>query len=235
MESEPNPFRLFCHGCGADADAPDAEFLLESLALVMDADLSLAETHCKTCDMATDVVLWPSEPGLVRALAEAGDPEPGEAMLLGRYTTLVDGFERQIRAHHSAWTETEEMEPLLATLDLGGIDLQRLLAPPVDRPLAVPAAALAAVRGARRAIEAEAHPSLHARIRIGHLTSVLSLDEGAVLHLSVSGVAGTTPKPIEQHLALALCFEPGERLRLTGKPGDVVPVIHFYLPRSPLD
>lgn len=99
----------------------------------------------------------------------------------------------------------------------------------------MPAAALAAVRGARRAVEAEAPPSLHARVRIGHLTSILSLDAGTVLHLSVSGVAGTTPSPVEQHLALALCFEPSERLRLSGKPGDVVPVVHFYLMRSPLD
>jgi hypothetical protein len=236
MESEPSPFRLFCHGCGAEADAADAVFVLEALAVVAGADLPLVATHCRTCETATDVVLWPSEPGLVaRVLAEAGGPESGEAVLLGRYATLVDEFERQVRARHTAWAETEELDPFVATLDLDGIDLGRLLAPPLERSLAVPAAALAAMRGARRAIEAAAHASLHARVRIGHLTSILSLDDGTTLHLSVSGVAGTTPSPLEQHLALALCFEPSERLRLSGKPGDVVPVMHFYLSRSPLD
>jgi hypothetical protein len=51
----------------------------------------------------------------------------------------------------------------------------------------------------------------------------------------VSSVAGTTPAPVEQHLALDLCFEPSERLRLSAGPGEVVPVVHFYLSRASLD
>jgi hypothetical protein len=236
MDPEPSPLRLFCHGCGADADAADAVFVLGSLALVVEADLPLVATQCKSCETATDVVLWPSEPGLVaRVLAAGRDPERGEAALLGRYSALVDGYERQVRAQHAAWTETDDLGPFVTTLDLDGVDLQRLLAPPLDRPLAVPAAALAAVRGARRAVEAAAEPSLHARVRIGHLTVVLSLDPGDILHLSVSSVAGTAPAPVEQHLALALGFEPSERLRLSARPGEVVPVVHFYVSRGPLD
>ena len=91
------------------------------------------------------------------------------------------------------------------------------------------------LRGVRRAVEAAAEPSLHARVRIGYLTAVLSLDAGDVLHLSVSGVAGTTPTPVEQNVALALCFEPSEQLRLSARPGDVIPVVHFYLFPSPID
>jgi hypothetical protein len=120
----------------------------------------------------------------------------------------------------------------MATLDLDDLDLERLLASPLERPLAVPAAAFAAVQGARRAVQAAADPALHVRVRIGHLTCILSLDAGPLLHLSVSGVASTTPSAVEQHLAVALCFEPSERLRLAGKAGDVVPVVHFYLAQS---
>ncbi len=236
MEAEPSPFRLFCPACGADSDSADAVFVLESLALVVEADLPLLATQCKTCGTAADVVIWPSEPGLVgRVLAEGEGPEPGEATLLGRYAALVDGFERQVRAQHAAWIETDDLEPLMAALDLEAVDLPRLLAPPLDRALALPAAALAAVRGARRAVEAEADLGLHVRVGIGHLTVVFSLEAGGVRHMSVSGVGGTTPTTVEQHLALALCYDPSERLRLTARPGEVVPVVHFYLSGAELD
>jgi hypothetical protein len=141
MDLEPSPFRLFCPACGADADAADAVFLLGSLALVVEADLPLVATHCKSCETATDVVLWRSGPGLVaRGFAAGGDPEPGEAALLGRYSALVDGYERQVRARHVAWGETDDLGPFVTTLDLDGVDLPRLMALPLDRPLAVPAA-----------------------------------------------------------------------------------------------
>lgn len=228
--------RLFCARCGADADAEDAEFLLATAALPPEAGLPLLETHCESCATTTDAVLWPSEPGAVaRALAEAGEPEPGTVALLGRYATVVDGFAERVRAQHAAWAGTEDVGLCMTQLDLEGLDLERLLAPPVERPLAVPAVALAAVRGARRAVEAERDAALHVRIRIGHLTCVLPLDPGPLLHLSVSSVGATTPSPVEQHLALALCFESSERLRLTGQPGQILPVVHFYLAPLPAD
>jgi hypothetical protein len=227
---------LFCSRCGADADAADAVFQVGALAHVVEADLPLLETSCQTCGTVTDVMLWPMEPGFVpRVLAEAGHAETREAEVVGRYAALVDGFERQAGAQHALWMEGEEFGVHFVTLDLGGIDLDRLLAPPLERPLAVPAAAFAAVRGARRAVERAAHPALHVKILVGQVTCVVSLDPGRVLHLSVSGVAGTAPSGIEQHLALALCFEPAERLRLTGQAGETVPVMHYFLWPSPAD
>jgi hypothetical protein len=230
VEPAPSPFRLFCNHCGADADAVDAEFELNALGVVPEADLPLLAAHCRMCETSTDVVVWPSPAGFVdQVMAEGGGPEPGEAALASRYAALVDDFEREVRTQHAAWAETEDLGPSMTTLDLEAIDLARLLAPPLERPLALPATAFAAVQGARRAILAAADPSLHARVRIGHLTCVLSLEDGCLLHLSVSGVAVTTPTPVEQHLALALCFEPSEQLRLSSKAGTLKPVVHFYL------
>ncbi len=177
MESEPGPFRLFCPRCGADGDAADAVFLVGPIGVVAEADLPLVATHCRTCDTPTDVVVWPSEPGLVgRVMAEGGGPEPEAAALASRYAALVEGFEAQVRAEHTRWAATEDLTPCMSSLDLEDIDLERLLAPPLERPMAVPAAAFAAVQGARRAIQAAADPALHARVRIGHLTCLLSLD-----------------------------------------------------------
>jgi hypothetical protein len=236
MEPDPTPLRLFCPACGADGDAADAVFILGAFAVVAELDLPLVATECKSCETATDVVLWPSQSGLAaRVLAEGGEQGPDEAALLDRYAALVARSEGQVRDRLAEWIETDDVTPLLATVDVDGVDLERLLAPPFDRPLALPLAALAAVRGVRRAVEAAAEPSLHARVRIGYLTAVLSLDAGDVLHLSVSGVAGTTPTPVEQNVALALCFEPSEQLRLSARPGDVIPVVHFYLFPSPID
>jgi hypothetical protein len=236
VEPELSPFRLFCSRCGADADAADAVFALHALGVVPEADLPLVATHCQTCETSTDVVVWPSPPGMVdRVVTEAGGPEPGEAALASRYAALVDDFEHQVRAQHARWAATDDLGPSMTALDLEDIDLGRLLAPPLERPLAVPAAAFAAMQGARRAILAVADPAMHTRVRIGHLTCVLSLDAGPILHLSVSGVAGTTPSPVEQHLALALGFEPSEQLRVSTTPGTVRPVVHFYLAPSPAD
>jgi hypothetical protein len=54
-----------------------------------------------------------------------------------------------------------------------------------------------------------------------------------VLHLSVSGVAATALSHLEQGIALALCFEPGELPLVSAEPGHAMPVVHYYLAQPP--
>ena len=74
------------------------------------------------------------------------------------------------------------------------------------------------------------------RLTIGPFTCVLSFDESPnaafpyQLHLSVSHLLGAAPlSGPEQGFVVSLSFLPGEVPFLQAEPGQIKPVIHYYL------
>jgi hypothetical protein len=227
-------FKLRCERCLADADT-DAVFELHAVILAPESNLALLAITCETCGTDSDMAIWPIV-GEMRGALAGPAVGPQQASLVDRYAHLMDAYRQRIAAERSQWLAAEEPEFPFIPVDLERLDLEWPLTQCSDRPVAIPVAALAAVRGAREVVEAAddgEYPQV--RLQIGHLTCVLSRDDTPrdvwpwAIHLSVSSVAATAPAPIEQHLALALCFRPEELPCLAAQPGERVPVMHFFL------
>ena len=160
----------------------------ESLALVVEAGSPARwPRECKTCGTAADVVLWPSEPGLAAPRARGGR---GARAWRSRAPRPLCGARRRLRAPGSrgpARRVDRDGRPGAADwrpLDLDGHrspaapgaalrSRPRPCRPPRWRRCAAPAALW---RPSRRVL------GLHVRVRIGHLTVVLSLEAGGVRH-----------------------------------------------------
>jgi hypothetical protein len=225
------PFDLRCEGCGADINAPDKLFEVRNHAFVPHADYMLTEIHCLSCGTRNDAAAWIIDRREARKALETVrgplDMTPASMALLDRYLRMVEGYRQQWESFYRLGAEDDWRE-----VDFSGID------PDLSgrRGVVIPARALAAARGCRKAAAAHPDEGPPGALRVTWFNCVLSLDEMPearqpyALHLSVHNtLTSGALSEVQQSFLLSLVFTPGEVPFVWTEPGESDPLTHFYL------
>ena len=225
------PFRLICAGCGADDDAPDQYFRAGYPALVRHSTHMLWSVQCLGCETVHDLTVWPLDhqqvisdynPGDLATMAAAAEAEG----LPGRYEDLVERY----RGHFELEYELAEAWP---ELDLSRCEVDLA----ADRFSSAAMDVLAASRALRQVVAGRPGLQPPGVILLGPYRAVVSFDETPesphpwALHVSI-GMNRVPGRLTDQEVAwlTSLFFTPGEVPFLLARPGETVPVVHYYLP-----
>ena len=183
-----------------DADSDTQDFELRTAAPAPHADFLLAEIRCESCGAVTDFAVW--VPMMQEFLEKSGlseHPHPQGVALLDRYLGLVAAYRQEWDEQYASCTDPYE-------LNRHEIDLSQTAVEVSDTRLsAIPARVLAAARGLRQAAAALPGETPVGRLTIGPFTCVVSFDESPNAAF------------------------PGEVPFLQAEPGQIKPVIHYYL------